>query len=750
MTRTSSQLQPNPREAGDALRRMRPKGLLKVFSINPAVKGSPPIGKVFGMPGELDEMSDWINQRNRVLRHNTYFESGIPFRRSNKKSTEADIAYSSFVCVDCDPKPGESSTEAKKRHLEALHSGKVPPPTFHWESGNGVVALWRRVKSIKLDSPEAIARAKAENIAMARALGGKEEGYDNCQSLDHLFRIPYTVNYPDARKIAMGRDIELAGNFKANPSRRYEPSDFPSIVMADKVSSEPTSIGDAATVDDLDELPVSDRVKKIIRNGKVEGEAKDKDDSRSAWRFEGVCKMLRAGVSPESILGVLTDPQYEISSRALERGDGAEQYARNEIERAIRKIAVARAEELASDFREPIDTNAGDDDDFETLAPRKAIVPTRYIWLDPKDIPPREWIYKPFYIRKFAGSTVATGGAGKSSLLLAESVAMASGKSLLGVAPEPDLCVWYWNGEDPQDELQRRVQAVLKYYKVTAADIEGRLFIDSGRDLPIRIAELQDGKTKIAVPIVNQMIEAIRDLKIDCIGIDPWVSSHGVPENDNNAIDQVAKKWADIADKTNSHIHISHHTRKTNGMGAMAEDSRGASSLNNAMRTRRVINTMSAAEAEKAGILGNSRLSYFKADTAGSSMTKPAEALEWYRFESVQLGNGNGFDVEGDEVGVVVKWDYKPLSLDLSPDDASVAIAALETGGPWREQSRSTKWAGLAVAKVMDLDLDAKGVKKQIEALLTAWVADGSLERYEGETSARQTKWFLRPAMDFE
>jgi hypothetical protein len=106
--------------------------------------------------------------------------------------------------------------------------------------------------------------------------------------------------------------------------------------------------------------------------------------------------------------------------------------------------------------------------------------------------------------------------------------------------------------------------------------------------------------------------------------------------------------------------------------------------------------------------------------------------------------------VEGDEVGVVVKWDYKPLGLDLSPDDASVAIAALEAGGPWREQPRSAKWAGLAVAKAMGLDVEAKGVKKQIEAILAEWVADGSLERYQDETSARQTKWFLRPAMDFD
>jgi hypothetical protein len=584
---------------------------------------------------------------------------------------------------------------------------------------------------------------------MAHTLGGKAEGYDNCQSLDHLFRVPNTVNYPDARKSAMGRKIEFADGFSAHPNRRYEAKDFPALSAKYKTDNISVDIGDAEYIDDLNELAISDRIKEIITNGKVEGEIKEKDDSRSAWRFEAICAMGRAGVSPEAIVGVLTDSQYEISSRALEFEDGAEEYARKEVERALRMLAAERANELEEDFGDGGGLAAAADDNA-TQPPRRVITPTLYLWTDPTKIPPREWIYKPYYIRKFAGSTVATGGAGKSSLLLVEAVAMASGKDLLGIQPEPDLRVWYWNGEDPQDELQRRVQAIFKHYDIKAADIEGRLFLDSGRDLPIRIAELDNGKTKIAIPIVNQMIEAIRDYKIDCLGINPWVSSHGVPENDNNAIDQVAKKWADIANKTNSHIHISHHTRKTNGMGAMAEDSRGASSLNNAMRTRRVINTMSSTEADKAGILGNARLSYFKADTAGSSMTKPAEALEWYRFASVELGNGNGFEIGGDEVGVVVKWDYKPMGLELSPHDADAAIAALEVDGPWREQSRSTKWAGLAIAKKLGLDLEVKGVKKQVEAMLAEWLADGSIERYEAETSARQKKVFLRPVMDFD
>jgi AAA domain len=79
--------------------------------------------------------------------------------------------------------------------------------------------------------------------------------------------------------------------------------------------------------------------------------------------------------------------------------------------------------------------------------------------------------------------TAAPGGTGKSSLVLAEAVAMATGKDLLGVGytPERKLRVWVWNGEDPIDEAQRRIAAICLHYGVKREHIEGQLFLDSGR-----------------------------------------------------------------------------------------------------------------------------------------------------------------------------------------------------------------------------------------------------------------------------
>ncbi|TGN61780.1 hypothetical protein E4L95_09185 [Paracoccus liaowanqingii] len=90
---------------------------------------------------------------------------------------------------------------------------------------------------------------------------------------------------------------------------------------------------------------------------------------------------------------------------------------------------------------------------------------------DPAQIPPRQWLYGRHLIRGFVSLTVAPGGLGKSSLLVAEILAMAAGRPLLGDNPAHPLRVWLWNGEDPSEELQRRIQATCLHFGIEAEDL---------------------------------------------------------------------------------------------------------------------------------------------------------------------------------------------------------------------------------------------------------------------------------------
>src|SRR5262249_9970386 len=157
----------------------------------------------------------------------------------------------------------------------------------------------------------------------------------------------------------------------------------------------------------------------------------------------------------------------------------------------------------------------------------------------------------------------APGGTGKTSHTIVEALAMASGKPLLGITPIKRLKVWFWSLEDPEDEVTRRVMAATQHHKLTPEDIEGHLFINHGRQTPLVIASYTKNNVFIVEPMVDALKQAITSQQIDALLIDPFVSAHQVPENDNNAIDRVVKQFGAIADATNCAVRLTHHTRKS-------------------------------------------------------------------------------------------------------------------------------------------------------------------------------------------
>lgn len=217
----------------------------------------------------------------------------------------------------------------------------------------------------------------------------------------------------------------------------------------------------------------------------------------------------------------------------------------------------------------------------EDERPASAIFAARpYVWRDPKTIPPRQWLHAGHYIRGFLSATIGPGGLGKTSLQLVEAVGMANGRDLLKGTTAPPLNVWYWNLEDPRDEIDRRIAAILLHYNIDPALLEGRLFVNS--EEPLVIAAMGRDGAVVAEPVADRLTFEISRLQIDALIVDPFVSSHKVPENDNGAIDTVAKAWARIARTGKCAVEAAHHIRKP-ASGSTAEitvdDARGAGAL---------------------------------------------------------------------------------------------------------------------------------------------------------------------------
>ena len=90
---------------------------------------------------------------------------------------------------------------------------------------------------------------------------------------------------------------------------------------------------------------------------------------------------------------------------------------------------------------------------------------------------------------------------------------MASNRPLLGIQPRQRCRVWYWNGEDPRDEIERRVAAACLHHQIAPDELEGWLFLDSGRDTEIIVAEETRNGAKIVEPLVAALISEIRAQK---------------------------------------------------------------------------------------------------------------------------------------------------------------------------------------------------------------------------------------------
>ncbi|MCW3784346.1 AAA family ATPase [Defluviimonas salinarum] len=364
-------------------------------------------------------------------------------------------------------------------------------------------------------------------------------------------------------------------------------------------------------------------------------------------------------------------------------------------------------------------------------APIKA---TLFEWRDPATLTPRQWLYGRHLIRRFVSVTVAPGGVGKSSLTICEAVAMASGRSLLSDWVSGPLRVWVLNLEDPRDELERRVTATMLHHRVQPEALDGRLFVDSGRERGLCTAtQARDGVT-INAPEVAAVIAEIEARHIDVLIVDPFVSSHMVNENDNGAIDLVAKEWGRIAERCGCAIELVHHTRKLGGEEASSESSRGAVALLGAARSARVLNRMGEAQKADAGVSSDPN-TYFSIDRDKANLAPPGKRV-WRRMVSVDLPNG-------DSVGVTEAWEWPDDFDGISVADLlAVQIGirdAWEAGKPPRASNQAkADWAGAVVASV--LGLDAVKEKARITRMLKTWVGAGALREVQHEDAKRNKR----------
>ena len=377
------------------------------------------------------------------------------------------------------------------------------------------------------------------------------------------------------------------------------------------------------------------------------------------------------------------------------------------------------------------------------------IAASPFRWPDHRTLPRRPWVWGRWLLLGTVTAFVAPGGVGKSSFVASMLLSLASGRDeILGktVWNGPKR-VWYWNLEDGLDELEMQLVAASLFHRVGREACGDRVFLDSGPEgAELRIAVESREGFQIAVPVIDALLAELMRRKIDVLVVDPFVSSHGVSENDNGAIDAVVKTWARIAKRAGCSVVLVHHTKKLGGEKVTAEASRGAGSLVAAARVTLVFNRMDKDEAQRFGIVEDKerrRLFTVQDDKANRA---PAEDAQWFRLASQDIANSTGQDdpygEEGDSVGVVTRWT-PPDAFEGITVDHLQRVQQLVAAGEYKAHHSAANWVGLAVAEVLGVDGHDPAHRSRIVRMLASWVASGALRIEERKDGNRQMKKFM-------
>jgi hypothetical protein len=255
------------------------------------------------------------------------------------------------------------------------------------------------------------------------------------------------------------------------------------------------------------------------------------------------------------------------------------------------------------------------------------------------------------------------------------------------------------DGEEDQEELDRRVTAICQHYGVTETQCGGRLFVQSVRDKPIRLAHMVDNAPTLNRVALDQLEAEIRANQFDVFMLDPLISFHSVAENINEHMDLLFKEGlAAIASRTNSAGEVFHHPCKAKPGQAetTVEDARGASAIIFAVRSARVLDFMTPEEATRLGISEEDRRLYVRTTNGKANMDRIGE-VSWFKLEPVILANG-------DKIACASPWKPPNPFQGVTTADMHKCRALTQTGA-FRLDVRANNWIGYLVADILKINV---------------------------------------------
>lgn len=430
----------------------------------------------------------------------------------------------------------------------------------------------------------------------------------------------------------------------------------------EKTEAQPVQTGDADTV-----LGVSTFTKLMLAHDQIE------EGTRNHATYTMAARGRDLGLSQEMVLQLMRDVWIEKLA-----GD----FSLAELTRTVNSVYKTARNAPGCETPEamfPEDDVAGDyvAGQQTTVLPAASILEDEDDMLmswsagtfDPADIPPRDWILMDRAMGGFVDVIVAPGGSSKSTFLITECAAIVTGKPLTGTeVRRPGPC-WLINGEDPDDELQRRVTATVRAHGLDRRELDD-LYLTSGygEDWAL-VADTRQG-VKVNKKLIERIIKHATSRRVARLVFDPLIRFHRCDENDNGAMDVLMRVFAEMAARIQCAISVAHHSNKKGGgddANGNMNNARGASSVLSAARIGHTMNVMGQKDAKRLGITEDQRKWFVRIDSAKGNMSSPTGEAHWLRRISVDIDNE-------DAVGALVPVDLSFVE-ELEGDDLALAQA---------------------------------------------------------------------------
>ena len=358
---------------------------------------------------------------------------------------------------------------------------------------------------------------------------------------------------------------------------------------------------------------------------------------------------------------------------------------------------------------------------------------------DDYKIPPRSWLLGNIFCRRFLSSLQADGGVGKTALRVTQLISLAIGRSLTGEHVFLRCRVLIMSFEDGRDELRRRVYAVMRHHGITPTDVKGWLFLAAPKGL--KLAEMKDGAPQVGA-MVNFLQDAIDKYSLDIVSLDPFIKTHSMSENDNNAIDFACDLLTTVAIDKDCAVDAPHHTKKGLATPGNADNGRGASSMKDAARLVHTLTQMTPEEAKRFNVPEAERRSLIRMDSGKVNIAPPSCDAKWFRLVSVPLGNGTELYPRGDEVQAVEPWTPPNTWDGLDTGTLNAILDDIDTGlANGQRYSTASAATTKAAWRVVQKHAPEK-TEPQCREVITAWLSSGCLfnEDYDDPVDRKPRK----------